>query len=53
MYPVTGRMAQALTDALRGYTMGRGSVQLPLAKGMPLELVRKIVRFRIEELLQH
>jgi uncharacterized protein YdhG (YjbR/CyaY superfamily) len=49
VYPVNGRVAAAFADELRGYTMGRGSLQLPLASAMPMELVRKIVAFRMTE----
>ena len=34
---------------LSGYKTGRGSVQFPLDKPMPLDLVRRIVKFRIRE----
>ena len=46
LYPVTGRVAEALAAELATYKMGRGSVQLPLVKPMPLELVRRIVELR-------
>ena len=31
------------------YKQGKGSVQFPLDKPMPLELIRKIVRYRIKK----
>lgn len=34
---------------LAGYEQGKGSIQFPLDKPLPLELIRKIVRFRVEE----
>lgn len=34
---------------LAGYKFGKGSVQFPLGKPMPLSLIEKIVKFRITE----
>ncbi len=34
---------------LSGYKQGKGSVQFPLDKPMPLDLIARIVRFRVEE----
>lgn len=48
LYPVNGHVAEALATELAPYRMGRGSVQLPLAKPMPVELVRRIVELRAE-----
>ncbi len=36
-------------DELSRYKGGKGSVQFPLDKPMPLELIRRIVEFRVEE----
>ncbi|MFH0842131.1 MAG: DUF1801 domain-containing protein [Bacteroidota bacterium] len=37
---------------LSKYKQGKGSVQFPLDKPMPLELIGKIVRFRVKENLK-
>ncbi len=37
---------------LSNYKQGKGSVQFPLDKPMPLNLITKIVRFRVKENLQ-
>jgi len=37
---------------LSGYKQGKGSVQFPLDKPMPLELIGRIVRFRVNENLK-
>jgi uncharacterized protein YdhG (YjbR/CyaY superfamily) len=37
---------------LAGYKTGKGSVQFPLDKSMPVVLILKILRFRINENLQ-
>ena len=50
-YPVpTG--IEKFKDALSEYTMGRGSVQFPLDKPIPFDLIEKIVQFRVEENLK-
>ena len=41
---------QAFAEALSGYKTGKGSIQFPLDKPMPLHLITQIVKFRIEEL---
>ena len=38
---------------LAGYKSAKGSVQFPLGKPMPLVLIRKIVRFRVNEEVEH
>ena len=39
-------------DELSVYTGGKGSVQFPLDKPMPLDLIRRIVEFRVKENLE-
>jgi uncharacterized protein YdhG (YjbR/CyaY superfamily) len=47
-YPVpTG--IEAFKDELSAYGGGKGSVQFPLDKLMPLDLIRRIVEFRVKE----
>lgn len=47
-YPVpTG--IEKFKDALSEYVTGRGSVQFPLDKPIPFDLIKKIVQFRVEE----
>ena len=40
---------EAFKEALSQYKSGKGSVQFPLDKPMPLELITRIVKFRVEE----
>ncbi len=47
-YPVPSGMA-AFEDELAAYKQGKGSVQFPLNKPMPLDLIRRIVEFRVQE----
>lgn len=47
-YPVPSGMA-AFEEELVAYKQGKGSVQFPLNKPMPLDLIRRIVEFRVQE----
>lgn len=40
---------EAFKDELSVYKMAKGSVQFPLDQPIPLELIQRIVRFRVEE----
>ncbi len=40
---------KAFQDELAAYKTGKGSIQFPLDKPMPLSLIKKIVEFRIAE----
>ncbi len=39
---------EAFDKELKGYKQGRGSVQFPLNKPMPYDLIRQMVEFRVE-----
>lgn len=43
---------EAFEKELSVYKTGKGSVQFPLDKAMPLKLITKIVKFRVEENLK-
>lgn len=43
---------EAFKKELSGYQQGKGSVQFPLNEPLPLELIRKIVAFRVQENLE-
>ncbi len=40
---------EAFKDALTAYKTGKGSIQFPLNKPLPLNLIAQIVKFRISE----
>lgn len=40
---------EAFRYELKGYKTSKGAIQFPLDKPLPLELIRKIVRFRVKE----
>ena len=47
-YPVPSGI-EAFKEELSVYEGGKGSVQFPLDKPMPLSLITKIVKFRVQE----
>lgn len=42
---------EAFAEELSKYKQGKGSVQFPLDQPMPLELITRIVQFRVQESL--
>jgi len=50
-YP-TPTGSEAFKEELSGYKTGKGSVQFPLDKPMPLALITRITQFRIEQILE-
>ena len=48
-YPVAVAVAEAFKEELEPYKRGKGSVQFPLARPMPTDLIRRMVAFRVEE----
>ena len=48
LYPTPSGTA-AFDEELSSFVRGKGSVQFPLDKPMPLDLIRRIVLFRLEE----
>lgn len=47
-YPGASGIA-AFKDKLSGYKGAKGSVQFPMDKPLPYDLIREIVKFRVEE----
>lgn len=47
-YP-TGSGIEAFKDEMSGYEVSKGSVKFPLDQPLPLELISKIVQFRVNE----
>lgn len=43
---------EAFQNELSGYKQGKGSVQFPLDKPMPLDLINKIVKFNAEKIIK-
>ncbi len=47
-YPAPTGVA-AFQDDLKAYKQGKGSVQFPLDEPLPVDLIRRIVAYRVEE----
>jgi uncharacterized protein YdhG (YjbR/CyaY superfamily) len=47
-YPVPSGI-EAFEEELKAYKRGKGSVQFPLGRPLPTDLIRRIVEFRVEE----
>ena len=47
-YPIPTGM-EAFKEELKPYKQGKGSVQFPLGRPLPTELIRRIVEFRVAE----
>lgn len=50
-YP-TASGIEAFKEEFRAYKSGKGSVQFPIDKPLPIELVKRVVRFKVEENLR-
>lgn len=44
---------EAFQSELSQYKQGKGSVQFPLTKPLPLDLIKRIVSFRVENVLNN
>jgi uncharacterized protein YdhG (YjbR/CyaY superfamily) len=51
LYP-TPRAMRTFSKELKKYKTGKGSIQFPLDKPLPLPLIRKIVKLRVKESLE-
>lgn len=47
-YP-TSKPIEAFKEELAGYKTSKGAIQFPLDKKLPLGLIKKIVRYRVQE----
>ncbi|HYE82180.1 MAG TPA: DUF1801 domain-containing protein, partial [Clostridia bacterium] len=47
-YPIPSGI-EAFKQELKVYKMGKGSVQFPMDQPLPLDLIRRIVEFRVKE----
>ena len=48
-YPVTAGMAKKFKQELKPYRSGKSSLQFPLSEPLPRNLIRQIVKLRVEE----
>ena len=49
LFPASGEVVAALGAELTPYLAGRGTIQFPAGKPIPLDLVRRIVEIRLAE----
>lgn len=49
LYPLPGALL-AFKEELKSYKSGKGSVQFPLDQDLPIDLIKKIIIFRLGEL---
>ena len=49
LFPASGVVVAELGDELAPYLAGRGTIQFPAGKPIPLDLVRRIVEIRVGE----
>ena len=48
LYPIPSGI-EAFKEELKPYKQGKGSVQFPLEQSLPMDLIRRIVEFRVRE----
>jgi uncharacterized protein YdhG (YjbR/CyaY superfamily) len=49
LFPTSGILEQ-FTDALKGFTTRKGTIQFPTAKRLPTPLIRAIVKARVAQI---
>jgi uncharacterized protein YdhG (YjbR/CyaY superfamily) len=47
LYPFTSEMEEKFEETKNYTTSGKGTIQFPLDKPLPVELIQKIVKFRL------
>jgi uncharacterized protein YdhG (YjbR/CyaY superfamily) len=49
LYPGAGPIKE-LSDELNGFKFAKGSIQFPLSKDLPLELIQKIIQLKLKSI---
>lgn len=50
LYPVGDRFAEAFPLEAKGYKLAKGTIRIPWTSGVPADLVRLVVEFRLAEM---
>lgn len=53
LYPITGAIQRAFATELEKYETSKGTVRFPLAKRLPVAVVRRLVKARVGEVRRH
>lgn len=51
IYGATEGLTEAFKDELAPFEIGKGTIRFPLDESVPMDLIRRIVTFRVKELL--
>lgn len=51
-YPADTHVIEQFRDDLKGYETSKGTIKFPLDKPIPLDLVKRIVEFRVKQNLE-
>lgn len=51
-YPGSGKVSEAFEEELATYIGSKGSIRFPISQPLPVELIGKIVQFRVAENLK-
>ena len=49
LFPWNDEMVDELGDAIQPYVKGRGTLQFPASKPLPLDLIRQIIEIRVRQ----
>ncbi len=52
VYPVGTRVAEVLGDAIAPYRVSKGTLRFALSEPLPLKLIAKVAKLRLEETLE-
>jgi uncharacterized protein YdhG (YjbR/CyaY superfamily) len=49
LFPASGAVVEALSEAIEPYLAGKGTIRFPASRPIPVALVREVVKVRLEE----
>ena len=52
LYPATKRLVAAFKDELTPYEISKGTIRFPLSQPVPVQLIRRIAKFRAKEIVE-